>query len=227
METNVQTARVIPLWKIIYKNLFLIILATAIGLGAGLTYALLRVKPVYTAQNSVILRTVISDTSATENTDNANLAKRYLPTVAQIVVSPEVVLKANKAYEALGGKPNSISISKFAVSYGEDSLIFSISYSDKNKIDAVDKLTVLIESAVEVLKKPGYVEAEIVDLIPTQRGSKVSSSSNFTSCVVLGTLAGLAISVIGVIVAFILDNNVRSKAELEELTGASVLAMLE
>lgn len=218
---NAKQVKSFPIWKVLYKRLIIIILATILGFGAGLLFAKMFTKPTYTASHSVVLRLVLNDTGDNLESANGELAQRYLPSVAQIVSSPRVIEKAQEKY----GDSSSVSAGSVAVTYVEKSIIFKISYSDRNEKLAQRKLLAVIESANEEL--PTLVKAKEAKLINTQNVPTVTSSSKTKMCVILGTGIGLVASVCIVLLVYVLDNTIRSKEEFEESTGVSVLAMLD
>lgn len=109
--------------------------------------------------------------------------------------------------------------------YKETSLIFTLSYTDKNENFACAKLDVLVDTIAENLGD--YVQAANVTLISTQHENDVSISFNRAKFVILGAGVGLFATVTIVLLAYALDNTLKSKEELAEITGVDVLSMIE
>lgn len=218
---NDKQVKSFPIWKVLYKRLIIIILATIIGFGAGLLFAKVFTKPTYKASQSVVLRLVLNDTGDNLESANGELAQKYLPSVVQIVSSPRVIEKAQIKY----GDSSSISAGSVSVSYAEKSIIFKVSYSDKSAKLAQEKLLAIIDSANEEL--PNLVKAKEAKLIKTQNEPTLTSSSKTKTCVLIGTGIGLVASICIVLLVYVLDNTVRSKDDFEQSTGISVLAMLD
>ena len=218
---NDKQVKSFPIWKVLYKRLIIIILATIIGFGAGLLFAKVFTKPTYKASQSVVLRLVLNDSGDNLESANGELAQKYLPSVVQIISSPKVIEKAQEKY----GTSSSISAKSVSVSYAEKSIIFKISYSDKSEKLARDKLLKIIESANEEL--PNLVKAKEAKLINTQNEPTITSSSKTKTCILIGAGIGLIASVVVILLVYALDNTVRSKDDFEESTGVSVLAMLD
>lgn len=210
----------IPIFKILYKNAVLLILVTVLctllGLGYGLTY----VKPTYTASRSVILRTEMESTTLA---NNFALAKKWLSTVSKLIRSPEVVDEVNKAYTTEG---ETVLLGAIGVNHSEESMIFKITYTDRTPELAIEKLNILIETFSDSEIFQQGIPAKEVELIPTQRNSTYTSNTQNTKYAILGGVAGLVLTAIGVFVAYVLDNTVRDKTEFEELTGVSVIAYI-
>ena len=214
--------------RVLYKNLILIVLITVFFSGCGILYSMLKVKPVYTASRSVILRTSVE----TNNRDdvsamyNADLAKIYLPDVEKALKGYNTTTRATEIYQnETSSSKGSLSAGAVSVKYGVDSLIFKISYSDKDFETAERKLDALIKAADERLGD--VIRAEKVGLIPIQEYADESSSSSARKFIILGVLVGLIISFGIVLVKYALDNTIKSKNEYEYLTGVSVIAVID
>lgn len=219
-----QTKR-FPFVKIVLRKTIYLILALIIGVGAGLAYSKYVAKPVYTAKSAVILR-MSSDAMAESGreTTEITLAKYYLPTVADIAVSPVVIKSANEAY----GEANAIVASSITIEYGEESLIFSISYRDKSAEDASNKLNVYIQSIANHLdsEKQNLIKAEGVSLIPTQNKNSIEVDSGEVKFALLAGVLAVGIVLLIIFIAYKTDNTFKSKTDFEEMTGIDVLSMI-
>lgn len=212
--------------KFVFKKLVYVILAIVIAALAGFAYSEFLVKPTYTASTAVILK-MSSDTgsSGSKATTEITLAMYYLPTVAEIAKTPAVIKRANDKYE--GSEKDKISASNVNIKYGEESLIFSISYSDKNQQAASKKLDALVEGLSELLSfGQNLIKAEEVGLTPTQNRNSISVDTGKTKFTMLGAVAGAAIAIVVLYVIYKSDKTVKNKAEFEELTGIDVLSLL-
>ena len=173
---TVENEKSFPFFKILLKNLLLIILTTILCSLLFLGYSVMKVPPTYTASRSLILRTEIESGSSQSQTANqATLAKRYLPTVEKLIKSPELLDEANYNFsKKYVGSTEILSKGAISVSYGEKSLIFSISYTDLSKEVAMNKLEVLIDTfSVSDVVKQGIM-AENVKFIHTQKNTDIS-----------------------------------------------------
>lgn len=218
---NGQTEQPFPFFAIVYRRAIMIILITVLCAMLSFAYCLTSVKPTYTATNSLMLRMSVGNDSAGTVTTNVSLSKLYLSDVVKIIKSPKVIDYANEVYDGEG----SINSGAISVSTDEESLIFSISYTDLSTEQAKEKLAMVITCASEVLSS-GAIEAESISLIPTQKDSKVREDSGFVKYIVLGTTAGLVFSVLLAMLMYALDSSVNDRKEFEELTGVSVLAYI-
>lgn len=111
------------------------------------------------------------------------------------------------------------------INYEIKSLIFTLLYSDSTKEQASEKLEVLIETLSDNLYK--YVQAENVTLIITQNSNDISISFNRFKYVLIGGMIGFVGTVVLLLLAYVLDNTLKSKEELEQITGVDVLGVIE
>lgn len=248
-NTPIVKEKVSPFFATLYSKKFIILLVVIICAGLGALYANFISKPTYEASRSVILRTQISTPNVEgSNSYEASLAKSFLPTVKACILSQETVSIINRAYadpthadfadvlseetkqvlkdlRAVVSDMGKISSGSIDVDYGEDSMIFTIAYQDDNPILAEAKLRVIIDVATEEIKD--VVVADNVSLIPTQNDSDVTVSRPFVKFIAIYAGVGLVASIIFYAVRHFMDTTIKSKDELEAITGVSLLAQIE
>lgn len=217
-ETN------IPIFSILYKNLVLIIMSTVLFALVGLGYCVWKVPTQYVASRSVILRTTMEDSSSSSLSNQAALAKIYLPNVAKLIKSPDVIKEVNDVYN---NGSETVSRNAIGVVYGEKSLIFTITYTDKTPELAEEKLNKLIEVFSGSEKFIQSVQAKEAKLIHTQKKCSIEEKTSYAKFVVVGGLAGAGLSIIVALLAYVLDNTIKSKEELEGIVGSSLLACVD
>ncbi len=218
-----EKERSLPIFKLIYKNLLLIIMVTILTALMGLGYCVWRVKPTYTASKSVILRTTMSDDTQSNLSNQAQLAKIYLETIAKVIKSPDMVTDYNNAYNNGNEK---ISRGAIGVNYGEQSFIFSITYTDYSEDLAIEKLDSLIDTFSASARFQEFVPAESSQLIHTQKDCDITKSTSYVKYTAIGGLLGLVITVAGVILVYMFDNTIKDRDEYEEFTGSTVIALI-
>lgn len=214
---------------LLYSKLWIIILSVVLCALLGMALKLVRVKPTYVASKSVMLMTEISaDTTSNQGTTNASLAKLHLGNAVSLMKSPAYMEYANNVYYNEYGEYGYINAGAISANYGEKVLIFTISYSDATPEGAKKKLEAVIKSAQDNLGDEQIgLTVSGVQLKPTQNEINVSVTNNFTVWIVVGGMLGLLGSV-GLILLFnALDNTIKSKEELEEITGAGVIAYID
>ncbi len=220
-----------PVVKILLKRIWFIICAVVIGAAAGLCYALFARGTVYTAKTDVILITQILYPSESGEyisvRDNLNFARVYLPTLATNVVSPVYVNEANRIYNEAAGKTDekSVSGSAIKVDYGEESLIFSVSYTDKDEKAAAEKLDALIESMRR--NTVNFMGASKSEIRKVQDEATVTADDGVLKFSLIGLAAGLVLGVGAVFLLYFADNTVKDADELKAITGAELLAKVD
>ncbi len=226
MQQTVEQ-REIPIFKVLYKKLVVIILSIVLFALVGLGYCAWRVPPKYVASRSVILRTTLNGNAAVST--QASLAKMYLETVAELIKSPKVIDEVNSVANEkglFGDDVKPFSANNIEVKHGEKSLIFSITYTEKDPELAEQKLDLLIETFSASVNFKENIEAEKAELIYTQKKCDVTPSFSYAKYTVIGGLFGAVGSVMVVLLLYVLDNTLNSKEELEEISGVSLLACI-
>lgn len=234
MENNIekiQDSKDLSILFILWKNITAIIIATIIGLGAGVGFALLKGTTSYTVTKRVMFVAKYSDAGNTAGNDMV-LAKLYLPNAVDKIGSPLFIHDANEIYKTYniyntpqGATP--ISASKIDSSFGDKSLIFSISYTDVSAEVASNKLKAIIVSAQNNLKKPEVTVAKDATIREVENRVTIKKNTNHAKFVLLFTFLGLAVGVVSVLVKRTLDNTIKDKVELEDITGVPFLAAIE
>ena len=207
MDTNVKTKKSssFSLFRAFYKNLWLLILLTIVGLTAGIVVGKVRVKPTYTARCTVILATSLDPSSQNSNSASTDVShtKIYLPTIRKTVSAPITIEKANSLYDGDGN----VSAGGISVS-SSDSCIFTISYSDADERSAILKLESVISATDLILNEQPVLSAGEANLIPLQSECSVSVSESISKYVFFGILLGLGSAVIIVLARFLFDNKI-------------------
>lgn len=223
-EKNIITRK--SLFSLLYKNLLVIILAVVLGLLVGFGIGVLKEKPIYTESTSVmLLAEVDASNENASNTQDMALSQYWLSDVKELLRSDNFVEVVNKAYKLKGGDGEIYASSIAVTYYNDESLIFSISYTDSDEVLAGKKLNVVVEEAKEYLKDK--LVADNVELKETTNVNAKSVSYDYKTYLIIGAIAGLLIAVGYYLVRYLLDNTVKDKAEIEELTGVNVFACIE
>ncbi len=232
----------ITVLNVLRRFWILLVVTTILGLAAGVVYARVKDKPVYTATKSVMFVVNVTElnvstgSSGSTVANNATLAKRYLPDLAVYLTSGLFISRADAAYKGTYGENSGdISAKKVSVSYSANNLIFSISYSDSESSIAKNKLDAVITSSNETIQGAdeegstiqGLIVGEDIELKPAQNYATVSVSTKTARIIVISTVLGLFIGAAIAAIIYLTDNTVRSGDELENLTGSSVIAYIE
>ncbi len=231
-----------PIWQILYRNLILIIAITVLCGAVGIVLGFVTAKDSYTASSNIVLKASYDyeDEAETNKVNDNTLAKRTLPTVVSAIKSPKIVEKAQKNYKDTG-----IKLSNISTKHKDDSLIFTLSYTDENAEDAKGRLNKIINTIQTEFSDakfasdtfPGVSEVEFVELDAVSSRDpetgdekmqyKVSVTNRRSTYIIIGFLGGLVLGICTAFLVFVLDNKVKSISDLEEITGASMLALIQ
>lgn len=237
MENNIQTQENnFLILKLLKRNWLLMAMITVLLTLCFVAYSIVFTKPTYTASRSFILRTELI-TGGTDMANGALAVDVLMPQMSGYFDSQKYNQMANEEYKKEKYvKYNHSAISKSAISfnYTEGSLIAKLSYTDADAKVAVEKLKAVFDTANLFFSEgENNQEAFTIELIPTDNSQYddsrfvITESSSLKKFIVLGILAGLAISFVIVLIKNSLDTTVKDRQELEELTGTNVLATIE
>lgn len=206
-----------PFFRIIIRNWVLIlVLIIVCGIG-GTMLGFITTKPVYTVKCDVMLKVYQNRTDKADT----SLAKRYLPTIADTMVTPEVQKYARDNYKV------AVSVGAVSITYNEDSLIFSVSYSDSNKEDAEKKLEAFLLAADFKMQEKTPVPVKKIQIVKMQNKNYFQVTDNKFQYTPIALAGGLVLGVIVAVLIYLLDNKVKDGKELESITGVSVLSYID
>lgn len=233
MENNVQKSST-PFLRILKARLVWIILISVVFVLAGYCYGKFIAKPVYTASCDVIVKLRYVDSLTGDNDHsvaNSNklndfsLAQRMMPTIVDIVESPNVISLAKTRNGDEG-----INRGSFNASYDKDSLIFNISYTDydpelaKGRLEDVFATFKVYIPESEDIKE--IIIASDIEFVKTQNNINVAVSDNSKKAALISGAAGVVFSTVLFVLIYLFDNKVKTVKELEEITGVDVLTTL-
>lgn len=248
-EKNVQTTineqntpteaveRNFPFFRILYRHIWFIIIVTILCTALGAVYGIKKTAPIYTSSCDLILSVSLdkdnqlldqSNTVKKTNGTDLSLSKMYVDTVAEIIKSPTVIQVANNIYQERYGVYPYISMWNFNITTTQNSLIMGITYTDGDQKTIDKKLTAVIDAANQICQDEEIkkINAESIVLQPMQNKYDQTSSSNSGMFIGLGFVIGLALTVVISCLLYVFDNKLKEIAELEAITGTSVIAVI-
>ncbi|MBE5737012.1 MAG: hypothetical protein E7348_01275 [Clostridiales bacterium] len=111
------------------------------------------------------------------------------------------------------------------------SIVFDVSYTDKNQEDAKEKVSILLCACIEEVKiedSKGEKVYFTADVNLKNNGiDSVEKDISTLSIVFVSGVMGVLLAVLVLYVLILLDNSIRSKEELEAIVGASMLATIQ
>lgn len=199
--------------------------------------SLILAKPTYTAKASIILQYETSSETVGDMRNAAYYGQQLVPTISDLLNSNSVYLdvkNSNKEHVETNYRKN------LKVSSSSDSLVLTISYSTKSgKIYAVETINQVLDSLQNIVNskdgegKPRYKllcgNIAVLDQPSFENDvyNGVSVSNNKIVYVLVGFALGLIIAVVYLVVRFLIDNTIRTRQELESITGFKAIALIE
>lgn len=202
-----------------------IILIIAIFATIGVAYSLIFVTPTYKASTTLLLAT--NSSSGTEGTSitttDMTLNSKLVSTYSELVKSSNKIIRTV--------------ISNLNLNISEDELKDSISVTSKTNTEVIE-ITVKNENPTLAAKIANemakvfigdvkeYYGIENVHIVDEAEVPQNPSNINPTKDVAMFIFVGVAISVVYVIIASMLDTKIKSEGDIEKITGCRVLVTL-
>lgn len=207
---------------ILRANVFIIVAIIVIAALVGIVYYTTE-KPEYSARQSLIVRCVNSNGENSMSTANLN-------TIVESCKQTVVIEEANRLYfGGEGSEDFAIFSSNVNVSYNSEqtSYYIYISYTDSDREEAAKKAECLVEAAKTVGAKLASEGLSMtVTFMDVNENPDISVQSNGKLVLALCIVAGIIVAVLVVLFRYLLDDTVKTKEELERITGTKVFAFL-
>lgn len=207
------------LFYALMDKIWIIILATVIGIASVGMYTMLWVQPVYSSTSMMyILSQSTSITSLADIQLGSQLTSDYVVLVTSRPVVNKVIeeLDLDMSYEQLAGM--------ISVSNPSDTRILNLTVKNNDAYMAktiVDKLTdVVVERVAEIMatEEPSVVDYGNVATAPTSPSIKKNA--------VIGGLLGLFASAGVIVVLFLLNDSIRTTDDIERYLGIQALGVI-
>ena len=202
-----------------------IILIIAIFATIGVAYSLIFVTPTYKASTTLLLAT-----NASSGTEGTSITTTDMTLNSKLVSTySELVKSSNKIIRTV--------ISNLNLNISENELKDSISVTSKTNTEVIE-ITVKNENPTLAAKIANemakvfigdvkeYYGIENVHIVDEAEVPQNPSNINPTKDVAMFIFVGVAISVVYVIIASMLDTKIKSEGDIEKITGCRVLVTL-
>ena len=202
-----------------------IILIIAIFATIGVAYSLIFVTPTYKASTTLLLAT-----NASSGTEGTSITTTDMTLNSKLVSTySELVKSSNKIIRTV--------ISNLNLNISEDELKDSISVTSKTNTEVIE-ITVKNENPTLAAKIANemakvfigdvkeYYGIENVHIVDEAEVPQNPSNINPTKDLAMFIFVGVAISVVYVIIASMLDTKIKSEGDIEKITGCRVLVTL-
>lgn len=247
-EANDGGVTLVDLWRILRKYFWRILILTLIFTAIETVAVKFLVKPTYTATASIIMNPGLLETPAegadTSATTSANLTQynnyyvystRMLSSITTFIKKSQKVsndVRAKAQDQANYPNVESVNSSNITVTTGEDQLQIYVSYKTTTSAKAARATVVaLVESACEVSKTQEngqyiYLWANTlhVDDLPQSDPKPVNNWYIYT---IIAFVLLFVIFFGYYIIVALTDDTVKSKREIEEMTGFNVMAYID
>ena len=218
MESSMDLLKI---WKIIKRNIKLLIILPIVGLIIGILCSLVLVQPMFQASTQVIVNEKESDSSmqAQEVQSNIQLVNTY----AEIATSPrmleEVSKELNNAYSAkeLAGM--------ISATNETESQILNIAVESANKNDSEKIANVF--SKVFSDETPKIMNIDNVSILSKADGTATQTEPKMVVNALIGLVVGLMIAAIVIILREIFDTRIKNEQDVLDELDIPVLGSIQ
>lgn len=226
MEEDIQNGEGVSLKQImllIRANALIIALCLLLGVAAGLGYYFVA-KPSYTATQTFGI-------TCKDDEGNRHMSTADLNTIIESCRQNTVIEEANRFYSPDGAISYAITVNHMNVAKydkEEASYFIYVSYTDSNADVTRAKLAALTEAVSTVgAGLASDIISYNVTINPATEHPDLVTKSNRTTGLLLGILAGAVLAFFAVLVRHLADSAVKTKEQLEQVTGAKTFAVLQ
>lgn len=213
------------LFTLFWNKKAYIAIIVAIFIVIGMIYTMVFVSPKYKSETSLLLvKTGTTDTSSTETITQTDvtLNQKLLPTYRALIRSKSLI---REVIDNLNLMESEDSIrNNVTVSSEKDTDLIKITVTNKNpqnaKIIANEITTVFTEMVKETYK------INNVNIIDAAEVEENPYNINHAKDILIFALAGLAVAVVYVLIANMLDTTIKTVEDVEKRTGLLVLASI-
>lgn len=219
-ETNEITLQ--EIFMIIWRKIWIILLATIIGGAASFSISAFVLDPTYTSRISMYVNNNKENESTVANLNDINASQKLVSTYIEILKSDNVLSKVIEE-SGLGYTPSNIR-SMMSASAVNGTEIFEVKVTTEDAEEAALIANTIAEVApAEIIR---VVKAGSVELIDEARPATVPTSPNVMLNTIIGIMLGGVLSVLGVLVVAMLDTRVKSEEDLKKYYTIPVLGSI-
>lgn len=225
-ENNVQESGVSLelIFRIVWKHILPILLATVVVGGAAFAVTKIFVKPKYRASAMVYVRANTQQNGNAMTTSEMNVAKQLVTTYSIILETDSVLEEVYENLEEQYKVPVNTIKNNLTEEAIENSEIFRISYTDTDPVRAEKIVNAVAEIAPE----------KIIDVVKTGAAQVVQPASTPKSPVSPNAVRNAAIAAVAAFVIAgavfvlisVLDTSIRTSDDLSETFGITVLGSI-
>lgn len=235
VESGISFAEISILIKKYFFHVLIIVLSLTI-IGGACSFFL--IKPSYTASATVMVN-YVPDTSTAANDRNALLYSLELTKTVEDLAKSNLV--KNRVAEELEKKNIGVTDkfdfrNDFEVKVKDDSVVMTLAYeTTKSPEFAVEVINQVVDSLIQIADSTENAEGEetkatfslLCDSIkPVDKAVGATKSEKWPLYTLISFAIGLFVSAAYLFVVYKLDDTVKSKADLESITGYKTIAFI-
>lgn len=227
------------LWNIFVKNIIAIICITlAVGLCTGVATKLL-IKNKYKASATLIINAKYlyeEPSGVNVSYDNAAISfgKNVMPVLSTVITDTNVVRDKVNEKTSSDKKIEKVTKSSISVSYKEENLLVTVSYTTTTSKEAASATVNAIADAIEDVsceKGTGgndvYPFAGTIFVVEYATTNRVVTTNQWKMYTLIAALVALVLSYLAFFIVSRLDDTVQSKKDIEYATGFDVIAYVQ
>ncbi len=185
-------------------------------------YSFFITKPVYKISTKLFIGKEVSDGASDYNSSEVQMYQKLMKTYAGIAKSDDVIQRALDRGDS-NASAKSI-LSNLEVIAGNDDQFLTISLSTKEPGEGLKVLNNIIDEFIETSSKI-YANGN-VSIVTTPKYPESAISPNKKLTIAIAFMIGVMCSVGLALLLEFMDNTAKSKEEIEEILGVSVLGIL-
>ena len=219
-ETNEITLQ--EIFSILWSKLFLIILGPLLGGVVAFSITYWGIEPEYTSRISMFVNNTQNRENLNANINDINASQKLVATYIELLKSDKFLHEVSEVAE-LEYTPNQLrdAITANAINGTE---IFEIKVTMKDKEVAAHIANTIGKIAPEEIIR--VVKAGSVALIDEAVVVEMPSSPNITLNTLIGMMLGGVLAVLGVLVAAMLDNRIKSDEDIKKYFELPILGVI-
>lgn len=219
-ETNEISLQ--EIFMILWSKVVIIVLCTVIGGIAAFGVSNYVIDPTFTSRVSMYVNNNPNAETTVANINDINTSQKLVSTYIEILKSDNVL---SKVCEATGLEYTAADVRKMmSASAVNGTEIFEVKVTAKDSEEAALIANTIAELAPEEIIR--VVKAGSVELIDQAVPAKGPSSPNVLLNTLIGFMLGGVLSVLGVLVAAMLDNRVKDEEDLKKYYDMPILGAI-
>jgi capsular polysaccharide biosynthesis protein len=212
----------LALFRLLFKNIWVILLACLIGLLGAFGITKLLLKPMYTSTVQLYVSGSQKSSSSSSDYYDVITAQKVVNTYTSLIKSDrvldEVVLNHNLPYTS-----NQIR-RMMSVSTAQETQIMNISITSDSPKKSMEIVNAIARTAPDIIKD--FTETGIIKVIDYAKPITRPSSPNLSLNCIFGIMLGLFVSVLYIVLRDMLDLRVKGEDEIKKLYNIPVLGSI-